>query len=273
MIGREYGETYQDLAKLVWCSGASLTRVHCPVYLKALNARNARGKHLLTSTQHCMDLLPVELVEEILTKCSKHTLARVARTSKVYCTLSEKLLYANIRLHTAGDTRMLTLRSCLRTLSSRIQKAAYVKFFDLYIFGALKELELDYLRSALAGMKNLKHLSVDVESFHVMAVADVIATALRRSTFSLTALRIPSMIECDAWIASQQDLKAVVIFYHDWTWEPEAKDLNRLRSWVTHSMSPGKNISFVKSRSGWPSDLIAFQVSLRSLYTGGTQKT
>ncbi|GAV98622.1 hypothetical protein LENED_000008 [Lentinula edodes] len=74
-------------------------------------------------------------------------------------------------------------------------------------------------------MSNLKHLSLDVENFHAPSLATVLASALRRSTFSLHALRIPSVIECDSWIASQQHLEALAIYDHSGAhWEPEARD-------------------------------------------------
>ncbi|KAJ4467696.1 hypothetical protein C8J55DRAFT_565172 [Lentinula edodes] len=233
-----------------------------------------------------MDILPVEIAEEILTKCSKNVLTCVARTSKAFCTLSEMILYSDIRLDTAVCTHTEALRGCLRTLSGQTRKATYVRRFDLYIFRALQEPELNHLSAALFSMSNLKHLSLDVENFHAPSLATVLASALRqallrwlariltslkicrRSTFSLHALRIPSVIECDSWIASQQHLEALAIYDHSGAhWEPEARDsVIRMQTWARQSRSPSKNIFLVKYRHGWPSDLIALSQSWNAKY-------
>ncbi|KAF9075408.1 hypothetical protein BDP27DRAFT_1031091 [Rhodocollybia butyracea] len=216
-----------------------------------------------------MDNLPIEIVEEILTKCSKHTLTHASQANKVWCAFSERILYTDIRLHSAGSTGMVTLRRCLQTLSKNRDKAAHIKSFDLYIFAALKEPDQSCLFSALVGMRNLKRLSLDIESFHENTLANTVGIALRMSTFSLTALRISSIIECDDWIASQSELKTLVIFHHESSWEPEAQDLGK---WASQSHS-AENISFVTSIRGWPSDLIALPgINSRSSECGWNAK-
>ncbi|KAJ3807551.1 hypothetical protein EV368DRAFT_85953 [Lentinula lateritia] len=197
------------------------------------------------------------------------------------------ILYSNIRLDTAVCTHTEALRGCLRTLSGRTRKATYVRTFDLYIFGALQEPELNHLSAALFNMSNLKHLSLDIENFHAPSLATVLASALRqalllrwlariltslkicrRSTFSLHALRIPSIIECDSWIASQQHLEALAIYDHSGAqWEPEARSaVIRMQTWARQSRSRSKNIFLVKYRHGWPSDVIALSQSWNAKY-------
>jgi hypothetical protein len=73
----------------------------------------------------------------------------------------------------------------------------------------------------------------------------------RRSTFSLTFLRIPSFMECDAWLTSQEELKTVLISLCD------DHRVGEVGTWFTQPKYPGKNVFLVKSRGGWPSDLIA----------------
>ncbi|KAJ4480256.1 hypothetical protein J3R30DRAFT_2601317 [Lentinula aciculospora] len=217
-----------------------------------------------------MCFLPVEIAEEILTKCTKNVLTYVARTNKLFCTLSERILYASIRLDTAGCIHATALRRCLQTLSET-QKTVYVKQFDLYIFGPLQEQELNHLSTALVGMSNLKHLSLDIESFHAPVLGNFLACTLRRSSFSLSALRIPSIIECDSWIASQKHLEVVVIYDHDRAWEVETNDtVTRLRAWARQSKLLKKNVFLVNSRRGWPSDLIALPQSLPRWNTKNT---
>ncbi|KIK58120.1 hypothetical protein GYMLUDRAFT_75157 [Collybiopsis luxurians FD-317 M1] len=201
--------------------------------------------------------LPVEIMDEILIKCSNDTLANVARVNVTFHALSERLLYSDIRLHTAGDTQMITLRSCLRSLFESTRRAAYVKNFDLYILGALKEADMNHLLAVLVSMGNLKHLSLDIECFHASTLARSIATALRKAKFSLTSLRIPSSVKCDVWMTSQRDLKTVVIFYDNDIWELDTPEWSLLQARTSSSRSPGKNIFLIKSRRGWPSDLIA----------------
>ncbi|KAF5354524.1 hypothetical protein D9757_014010 [Collybiopsis confluens] len=201
--------------------------------------------------------LPVEIVEEILTRCAKDTLTHTARVNAAFCVLSERLLYADLRLHTAGDTCMMNLRTCLRTLSEDPTKAAHVKTFDICTFGTLEEGDVDCLLAVLLKMGNLKHLSLDIECFHASILARSIAKALKKAKFSLNSLRIPSSIKCDMWITSQQELKTVVIFYDNDIWELDTANLSLLRARSATSRSPGKDFFLVKSRRGWPSDLIA----------------
>ncbi|KAJ3785616.1 hypothetical protein GGU10DRAFT_434406 [Lentinula aff. detonsa] len=203
-----------------------------------------------------MNILPIEIAEEILSKCSQNALTRVARISRLFCTLSEKILYANIHLDTAEYTHAVALRGCLRTLSGCIQKADHVKMFDLYIFKALQESELDDLCAALVRMNNLKFLSLDMESYHASALQNIIKNALSRSSFSLSALRIPSMMKCDSWIASQQYLEALVISDYHEAWAAGVEDETCLRA-LARRLSPlKKNIFVIKNHHGWPNELI-----------------
>ncbi|KAJ3990129.1 hypothetical protein F5890DRAFT_1470136 [Lentinula detonsa] len=189
-----------------------------------------------------MNILPVEIAETILSKCSQNALTRIARISRFFCTLSEKILYANIHLDTAEYTHAVALRGCLRTLSGCIQKADH-------------ESELDDLCAALVRMNNLKFLSLDMESYHASALQNIIKNALR-SSFSLSALRIPSMMKCDSWIASQQYLEALVISDYHEAWAAGVEDETCLRA-LARQLSPlKKNIFVIKNHHGWPNELI-----------------
>ncbi|RDB22382.1 hypothetical protein Hypma_010483 [Hypsizygus marmoreus] len=168
--------------------------------------------------------LPLDIIHEILSRCSFQTLVSVALVNTSFHHEAERLLYRKIKLTKPMGPRVIR---CLTTLSTIPKKAALVQSFSAFTYteeltAEQNELLVEGLCSSLIGMVSLQHLWLRLRS-----KSELVESTFLRCKFVLQTLCASACLDVTAWLLGQTSLRCLGIYEANEAPSPHKLELYR----------------------------------------------